>query len=81
MARIERAERLHTILQAADLLGVSRDVVERLMRSGELSWTRVGARRRIRDSELADYQDRHDMARRDAARDAAIVAERSRQTT
>ena len=76
-----RAERLHSIQDAADLLGVSRDVVERLMRSGELTWTRAGTRRRIRDSELADYQDRNDVARREAARDAAVQAERGRQRT
>ena len=76
-----RAERLHSITDAALLLGVSRDMVERLMRSGELTWTRVGSRRRIRDSELADYQDRNDAARRETARDAQTQAERGRQTT
>jgi excisionase family DNA binding protein len=81
MARTDRAERLHSIVQAAELLGVSRDSIERLMLAGELRWVRVGTRRRIRDSELAAYQDRHDAARRDAARDAELTAERSRQTT
>jgi excisionase family DNA binding protein len=76
-----RAERLHSIQDAADLLGVSRDVVERLMRSGELTWTRAGARRRIRDSELADYQDRNDIAHRETADRAQIGAERGRQRT
>jgi len=79
MAR--RQERLHTITEAADLLGVSRDVVERLMRKGDLAYTKVSARRRIRDSEIADYLDRNDSARRDVARDAAIAAERGRQRT
>lgn len=79
---MSRAERLHSIQDAASLLGVSRDVVERLMRAGELGWTRVGARRRIRDSELADYQDRHDVSARErVARDAELAAERGPQTT
>lgn len=53
-------EKHYTIAEVADLLSVSRDQVERLLRNGELRARRVGARRRIPASEVSRYLDAND---------------------
>ena len=55
-----------TTQEAADLLGVSRPFfIEKVLETGELPYRRVGKHRRIRLSELLDYQQR-DLAEREA---------------
>ena len=62
MARLRRLaapppelEKLYSIPELAELLSVSRDQVERLLRLEELDAIRVGARRRIPASSVRDY--------------------------
>lgn len=45
-------EKLYTVMQAADYLGVDRATLYAWMRKGELSWVTVGSRRRITETEL-----------------------------
>jgi excisionase family DNA binding protein len=52
---VDPARPLLTINEAAAALGVSRDIVYTLMRSGELTYTIVSKRRRIRPAELDAY--------------------------
>lgn len=52
-------ERLYTILEVAELWSVSRDLIEQLMRDGELEWVGLGSRRRIPASAVKRYQDAH----------------------
>lgn len=55
-----------TTQEAADLLGVSRPFfIEKVLEAGDLPYRRVGKHRRIRLSELLDYQQR-DLAEREA---------------
>lgn len=59
----------HTTLttqQAADLLGVSRPTLIRLLEAGEISYTTPGRHRRLRLSDVLDYRDRvrHERDRR-----------------
>ena len=46
---------LHTILGAADALGLHESTVRKLIASGELKAKKVGARNRIPQSELERY--------------------------
>lgn len=49
-------ERLYSIVEVAELWGVSRDTIERLLSRGELRYIAVGPRRRrIPSSALAEY--------------------------
>lgn len=59
----------HTTLttqQAADLLGVSRPTLIKLLEAGELPYTTPGRHRRLRLSDVLDYRDRirHERDRR-----------------
>ena len=53
-----------TTQEAADLLGVSRPTIVKLLDQGELRGRRVGARRRVRASAVAAYQARRDEVKR-----------------
>jgi len=54
------SERLYSIAEVADLWQVSRDTIERLLRSGLLRFVQVGPRRRrIPASALDEYLEEH----------------------
>jgi excisionase family DNA binding protein len=56
MARIKEPERVYTPAEVAELFGVSRDTIERLMARGELRYvTPAARRRRIPASEIDAY--------------------------
>ena len=54
---VPELEKHYSIPELAELLSVSRDQVEKLLRTGELHSRRVGARRRIPASEVRRYLD------------------------
>lgn len=54
-----------TTQQAADLLGVSRPTVVRIIESGDLAADRVGTRRRVRLSDVLAYRERRRQAQYD----------------
>lgn len=55
-----------TTQQAADLLGVSRPTVVRLVENGELPATKIGRHRRILLVDVLEYQKRHETRQFDA---------------
>jgi excisionase family DNA binding protein len=57
--RDPRAEELLSIEQAARLWSVSRDTIERLLRSGDLEFVRIGAHRKVTRSSMLAYVDLH----------------------
>lgn len=52
-------ERLNFVDAAAKRLGCSRSTIYRLIKSGELSSVTIGRSRRIAESDLRDFIDRH----------------------
>ncbi|HWE61634.1 MAG TPA: excisionase family DNA-binding protein [Chloroflexota bacterium] len=59
MRRIpETAEQLVTTQMAADILGMSRPHLIKLLNEGVLSFTRVGEQRRLKLAEVLEYRDR-----------------------
>jgi excisionase family DNA binding protein len=54
-------ERMYRISEVAELWGLSRDTVERMVRRGYLRWVRIGSVRRIPASALAEYQLEHEL--------------------
>lgn len=57
--------------QAADLLGVSRPYLVKLLDAGELPSRKVGVRRRVRMGDVLDYQECESAARREALAELA----------
>ncbi|MFF1818752.1 helix-turn-helix domain-containing protein [Kribbella sp. NPDC058245] len=61
-----------TTQQAADLLGVSRPTVVRLIDQGELPSERIGSRRKVLLRELLDYRERRRQRQYDAITATAV---------
>jgi len=55
-----------TSIEAAALLGVSRQYLVRVLDRGEIPFTRTGNHRRIRGADIVAYRERRDAGRRDA---------------
>lgn len=62
-----------TSQQAAEVLGVSRQYLVRLLDRGKIAFTRTGNHRRVRSADLVTYLDQRDTGRREAL--AAIAGE------
>lgn len=59
-AQTATGERMYTIAEVAALWGYSRDTIERLLRTGELEFVKLGERRRrIRASVIEAYVEAH----------------------
>ncbi len=54
--------------EAADLLGVSRPYLIKLLDSGEIPYTRTGRNRRVRFGDVNSYRNRRDAERRERLR-------------
>lgn len=57
MTTSEGGPRLYTILQAAERLGISRARVYQLLDEGKLRSVKIGSRRLVRESALAEFID------------------------
>ena len=64
-----------TTQQTADILGVSRPHVSKLLKSGKLPFVSVGSHRRVMHTDLMAYIDRRDAVRRAALDDLARLGQ------
>jgi len=56
-APIDTNDRFMSIDEVAEFLSAHKSLVYRLMRNGQLPWTTIGARRRVRMSDVRKYVD------------------------
>jgi excisionase family DNA binding protein len=68
-------QRLLTTQEAADLLGVSRPTLIKILEREHLTYDMVGRHRRIQLADLLEYQARERLSRREALRDMVREAE------
>ena len=64
-----------TTQQAANILGVSRPHVSKLLKTGKIPFVSVGSHRRVKHADLMAYIDRRDAARRVALDDLARLGQ------
>ena len=68
---------LLTTQESADVLGISRPTLVRLLESGEIPFSKRGRHRRVRLDDLIDYQERSRKERSDALDRMVAVGEAS----
>jgi excisionase family DNA binding protein len=64
-----------TTQEAADVLGVSRPYLVKLLEKGEIPYVRVGTQRRIRYRDVLEYQDRREAERLSALDEMARMSQ------
>ena len=72
---IVQADRDLTTFEAADILGVSRPYLIRLIEKGDIPCHRVGTHRRIRSADLLAYKAKFDKVRDDALAEITRMAQ------
>ncbi|MBN2112711.1 MAG: helix-turn-helix domain-containing protein [Acidimicrobiia bacterium] len=66
-----------TTQEAADLLGISRPTLVKLLESGEIAFEQPGRHRRVRLVDVLEYRDRRSTQRRDALDKMVEIADGS----
>ena len=61
-------QRAVTTQEAADILGVSRPYVVKLLESGQMPFHHAGTHRRVELQDVLDYKEKRDQVRRDSLR-------------